>query len=210
VATPSPYEIVFGELLEGLHPRLRPYFEAIPEGSVGHGTGVFALVGTPRRWLWPALWLLGRQGILFPVWQQDVRFTVSNTPIVDENGSVAVAAERRFALSGGERTMVDAITAESQALIDHLGGRRRISARLEASVVDGGLRLRSTAVAVRVGARHLTVPRWISPIVLLSERFDERTGLQRVSVTLDAPLVGRLYEYRGEFSYEIVNAGSGL
>jgi hypothetical protein len=28
--------------------------------------------------------------------------------------------------------------------------------------------------------------------------------MQHVSVTLDAPLIGRLYEYSGDFRYEII------
>ncbi|HAM25570.1 MAG TPA: DUF4166 domain-containing protein, partial [Microbacteriaceae bacterium] len=37
----------------------------------------------------------------------------------------------------------------------------------------------------------------------LLERFDDASGRQHVSVTLDAPLIGRLYEYSGSFTYEI-------
>ena len=63
---PSAYEEVFGDTLDSLHPRLRLYFGEIPRGSIGVGAGVFDVVGTPRRWLWPALRLLAAEGIMFP------------------------------------------------------------------------------------------------------------------------------------------------
>ena len=54
--TRSPYELSIGaEVLARLHPRLRTYFGPVPPGHVGRGEGVFTVVGTPRRWLWPVL-----------------------------------------------------------------------------------------------------------------------------------------------------------
>jgi hypothetical protein len=61
----SPWEAALGDVLGGLHPRLRGYFAAIPAGHLGVGEGVFATVGTPRRWLWPLLWFFARDGVLF-------------------------------------------------------------------------------------------------------------------------------------------------
>jgi len=39
--------------------------------------------------------------------------------------------------------------------------------------------------------------------VTLHEAFDPAAGRQRVSLTLDAPVVGRIYEYSGHFDYRI-------
>ncbi len=41
------------------------------------------------------------------------------------------------------------------------------------------------------------------------ESFDDESGLQQVSVTIDAPLVGRLYEYSGSFRYGIRTGEAG-
>jgi hypothetical protein len=100
--------------------------------------------------------------------------------------------------------MIDAITAEGGVLVDHLGSRRRLRVVLEPTVVNGSLQLRSTAISVRVGDRHVAVPRVLAPRVCLSESVDVASGMQHVSVMLHAPLVGRLYEYSGDFRYEIV------
>ncbi|RZU65063.1 uncharacterized protein DUF4166 [Microterricola gilva] len=202
----SPYELVLGEELEGLHPRLRAYFAAIPPGHHGRGAGVFDRVGTPRRWLWPLLWLLQHGGVLFPGWHRDVPFVVVNRPSVTAGGLPSVAAVRRFRFTEGERAMIDSIEAVDggrPGLVDHLGRPRLIEARLEAGVVDGALHMRSTAVALHLARLRVPVPTAIAPRVALIERFDDGTDSQHVSVELSAPLLGRLYEYSGSFHYEI-------
>jgi hypothetical protein len=214
----SPYEIVLGTQLEELHPRLRRYFGEIPSGSVGRGSGTFDRVGTPRRWLWPLLSLLARQGIAFPVWEKDVAFTVENRPVRARSGAVAVAAVREFHFAGGTRRMVDAITAEIPAggrrenengqplgavIVDHLGPSRRFAAELRADVRNGTLEMRSRYTRVRIGARHYRIPGAIAPSVVLVERIDQASGHQHVSVTLSLPVIGVVYEYAGSFLYSI-------
>jgi len=203
----SPYELVVGDQLSQLHPRLQAYFRAIPEGHHGVGTGTFQTVGTPRRWLWPILWILERQGVLFPVWERDVPFTVINRPRVGAAGRPAVTATRTFHTRAGERRMRDAITTLGGGLVDYLGTRRRYRAELIASVERGRLTMTSTSLAVRLGSAWLPVPRWLAPRVSLSERFDEQLGQQRVSVTTSVPGIGRVYEYTGSFVYELRQDG---
>ncbi|WP_139178946.1 DUF4166 domain-containing protein [Curtobacterium sp. MCBA15_005] len=212
----SPYELSTPpEVLARLHPRLRTYFAAVPPGHVGRGEGVFTVVGTPRRWVWPVLAWFARDAVMFPVWERDVPFTVENRPARVRRGSgtglearPAVRAHRTFRFRSGARTMVDAITAEPDGLVDHLGCRGRVSARLRAQVDDtgpdaGALRLVSTRVTFRALGRDLRLPAALSPRVTLTERFDDEADLQRVSLVLTAPVVGTLYRYEGAFRYEI-------
>lgn len=199
----SPYELVLGTQLELLHPRLSAYFGAIPRGSVGRGVGTFDVVGSPRHWLWPVLGILARVGIVFPVWQRNVGFTVVNTSAIDARGNVTVRAARTFEFPDGDRTMTDAITAEPAGLVDHLGTSRRLLARLDSRVVDGSLELVSTVLWLRIRRSRLRIPGIIAPVVRLRERFDDASGRQQVSVLIDSPQLGRLYEYSGSFTYEI-------
>ncbi|MCS6555799.1 DUF4166 domain-containing protein [Curtobacterium flaccumfaciens] len=212
----SPYELSTPpDVLARLHPRLRTYFGPVPPGHVGRGEGVFDVVGTPRRWLWPVLAVFARDSVMFPVWERDVPFTVENRPARVRRGSgvslearVAVRAHRTFRLRSGSRTMVDTITAEPDGLVDHLGRHGRVSARLRAEVdVDGpdagALRLVSTRVTFRALGRDLRLPAALSPRVTLTERFDDEADLQRVSLVLAAPVLGTLYRYEGAFRYEI-------
>jgi len=202
----SPYERILGTAFENLHPALKEYFSVIPDGGAGIGSGSFDAVGSPRYWLWPLLWVLGAQGVVFPVWRRKVPFTVLNGAVVDARGNVAVLGLRTFHFGRSMRVMTDAITAERRGLVDYLGTQRRWRAVLSATVIDGELRMVSTAMAVRFGRFELGVPRRFAPVVSLTERFDDDSQRQQVSVTVDSPQLGRLYEYRGDFTYKIVAA----
>ncbi|WP_345764689.1 DUF4166 domain-containing protein [Diaminobutyricibacter sp. McL0608] len=198
----SPYQAILGDDLAGLHPRLQAYFRAIPAGHHGFGRGVFDSVGTPRRWLWPALALLSPAGVVFPVWQHDVPFTVVNRPAGD-GVRHAVAADRSFALHTGRRHMRDQISADDSGLRDRLGSPPRLDTAFQASVVGGALRLRSTGVALVFGTLRIPFPRFVAPVVELTESFDDTVGSQRVSLTVRAPLIGTIYQYAGSFEYEV-------
>lgn len=193
----SPWRLALGDRFEALDPGLRAYFSELPPGSVGRGRGVFEVVGTPRRWLWPVLAILARAGIAFPVWEHEVPFEVRNTPI----GS-AVRATLVFGFARGHRVMRHAIGMTDRGLVDLLGTRGRLETELRASVRDGRLELRSTRTLLCVG-------RWRFPIVgaprvKLVERADG--ARQRVELTLTAPLVGCIYEYAGTFQYSLEDA----
>jgi Domain of unknown function (DUF4166) len=198
----SPYERALGDRFTGLHPQLQVYFAAIPEGSVGHGTGTFDTVGARRWWARAALRLLGG-GVLFPVWERDVPFTVVNRPERGAAGRIAVAAARTFHLRGGDRVMTDRVTTAGGALVDVVGSKRRFRARFEPSVAEAGLRLDSTGVELRIGRRHLRIPRPLAPRIRLTERAAMGAGLQHISITVELPIAGRFYEYAGTFTYAI-------
>jgi hypothetical protein len=228
----SPYELSApADVLARLHPRLRTYFGRIPSGHVGRGSGTFSVVGTPRRWVWPVLAVFAWDAVMFPVWEHDVPFTVENRPVRVGRGPApeqepgthradrgradgrearpAVRAHRTFHFASGDRTMVDAITAEPEGLVDHLGTRGRVSALLAVDVPATGpdagvLRLVSTRVTVRALGRGWSLPAAVAPRVVLTERFDDEADVQRVSLVLSAPLVGTLYRYEGAFRYAVV------
>lgn len=201
--TPSPYESALGGDLAGLHPQLRSYFAAIPAGRHGVGRGSFDRVGTPRRWLWPVLALLARDGVLFPVWEHDVPFLVVNRP-----GPAKVDAVRRFQFPAGPLDMVDAIGVDATGLYDRLGRSGRLETRLHAHIVAGALHLDSGRVFVHLLGRRVPVPPGCAPRVRLEERFDDDDQRQHVLVTVTLPLIGSVYEYAGSFRYSI-ESGDG-
>jgi hypothetical protein len=193
----SPWQNALGDRFDDLHPRLRAYFGPIPEGSVGRGRGVFDAIGTPKRWLWPAFAVLARSQVLFPVWQRNVAFTVTNTP------GATLAAERTFEFEGGPRTMRDAVSWRDGTLRDVLGVPPRIEVVLDADVVDGGLRLTSTRTVFLLGRLKARIPG--APRLRLSESIGD-DGRQHVDFALTAPVIGRIYEYRGVFDYRVESA----
>lgn len=195
----SPWEAALGGSVEALHPRIRAYVAGMPAGALGKGAGLFDVVGTPRRWLWPVLALLARQGVLAPAWCRDVPFTLGNR-LTDAG---ILTAERELLLPRGPWSMCDAVSIVDGELVDDLGTAGRYRAVLHAWAEGGALRLRSTRVSVRLRRAQLPVPRLLAPVVLLREGFDDAAGLQRVHLRLEHPLLGVLYEYRGTFDYRI-------
>lgn len=193
----SPWAAALGAALEQLDPRLRAYFSPIPAGHVGCGRGTFEVVGTPRRWVWPVLWILGLDGIVFPVWERSVGFTVENR----WEGGI-LRGHRTFEFARGPRVMTDAIRADGSAIVDRLGRHGRLEATLTPTVVDGALVMRSRATHLRFGRLRMPLP--LAPRVELRE--EATADRQRVSLVMTASLVGRIYEYAGEFDYEIVPA----
>lgn len=187
---PSPYEEACD--LDGLDLRLRAYFAEIPAGMVGRGTGTFDVVGARKRWLWPVLAVLGRQGVLFAHSGRDVPFDVVNEPF-DE----VLSGRRTFHFSRGDRTMVDLMSVVDGRLVDDLGHARRYRARLNATIDGGAMVLASTRFSMRVFRAYVRIP----GRVVVTERWDDAAGRQHVSAVVSAPLVGRIYEYAGYFDY---------
>jgi len=195
----SPYAQVLGDRLEDLHPQLQQYFSALPEGRIGVGEGVFRSVGTPRRWLRPFLRPLHQRGVVYAGWQQHVPFRVTNRLVAGR-----VLSEREFLLAGGSWTMRDAVSLRAHGrLVDELGEPGVVAASFDVRVRDGALSMASRAVGVRWGRLRIRLPRLLAPAVRLTERFDDSTARQQVSVTIDVPVIGRVYEYSGDFTYRI-------
>ncbi len=200
----SPYRAVLGPAFDELHPRLRAYFDAIPTGATGRGRGVFDTVGTPRRWLRPALALFARAHVMFPVWERGVPFSVENVPVTAADGGPAVRATRRFELRGRTREMRDEIGVDGGLIVDRLGSPALVEAWFTARVTDGALRLVSRRVAVRAGSLRVVLPRVVAPVVALTERYDDARDAQTVSIVVRVPLIGRVYQYAGIFRYGIM------
>lgn len=195
--TRSPYERALGPQLSELHPVLQRYFAAIPAGSVGIGEGIFERFGTERWWLRPLLGWLARCHVIVPGMHYKVPFRIENRTVADQQ-----TAARTLDLESGTWTMVDAVSvSESGHVIDVLGRPALVEAAFDVAADDGGLNLTSRGVTVRLGAIRLSVPKVLRPVIALSERFDTEAARQHVRLTVDVPVLGRVYEYTGSFTY---------
>lgn len=187
-----------------LHPVLRRYFSAIPAGSVGVGEGVFVRFGTRHRWLAPFLKPMQRRGVIVPGLHRDVWFRIENRTVLDGTGNGRAVAERTLMLDTGVWTMTDAVSLNPHGrVVDVLGEPGLVAASFDIETHDGALRMRSRAVGLRLGSLRMRLPRPIAPRIQLTERFDEATARQHVRLTIDAPVLGRVYEYGGSFVYRI-------
>lgn len=195
----SPYLRALGEQRAQLHPALRQYFAAVPRGQVGVGSGVFERVGTPRRWLWPILRLLQCTGVVVAGWHRDVPFSLRYRTIAGRAVGV-----RTLHLPAGDWHMRDTVSAQAHGLVlDQLGEPTTLAAVFEVSVDDDALALHSVRLGIRLGKVRVRIPKPLAPVVRLRESAEKQAGRQRVSLTVDMPLIGRLYEYEGTFDYAL-------
>lgn len=182
-----------------LDPPTQTYFRGVPEGHVGIGEGVFAGVGTRHRWLAPLLRPLHRRGILVAGWYTDVPFRIENRVVAGR-----AIAERTLALPGGAWTMRDAVALKPHGrLVDELGEPALFAASFDVGTDRGALRLTSHAIGMRIGRLRPRISGRLVPRIRLREGLDADSGRQRVELTIDAPLIGRIYEYTGTFAYRI-------
>ncbi|WP_460797448.1 DUF4166 domain-containing protein [Microbacterium sp. GXF0217] len=195
----SPYARALGSRLPLLDPPTQRYFAAVPEGHVGIGEGVFERVGTRHRWLLPLMRRLQRRGIVIAGWYTDVPFRIENRTIAGR-----AISERTFLLPEGDWVMRDAVALKPHGrLVDELGEPPLVAASFDVATDAGALRLTSRAIGMRLGRLRPRVSGRLIPRIRLREGLDADTGLQRIELTIDAPVIGRIYEYVGTFSYRI-------
>ncbi len=175
-----------GDSFATLEPGLRAYFSAVPSADRGVGEGAFERIGTPRKWLWPFLWIAGLLGIVWPRWETDVAFRVENRESGDTRRSL-----RTFGFGAGPRTMIDVTSWHDGRLIDRLGRGGLLRIELRPGSEAGRLVIRSGR------ARFLGIP-FPGRITIRESTVD---GRHHVDFLMDAPLIGRVYEYAGTFTW---------
>ncbi|CAO1653916.1 DUF4166 domain-containing protein [Salinibacterium sp. NYA9b] len=187
----SVYRRVLGAELDELAPELRPYFDG---GSrVGVGSGVFDVAGSPLRILKPVLAFMAWQRILFPEYARNVPFGVINTPTADGD----LGAVRTFHFPGRDRALQDEMRVVDGRLHDFLGRRGGFEVRLELTVTDGRMRLRSDRQWLHLAGLRLRIPALAT--VTVDESWAD--GRQHVDVRLHTPLLGDWFRYVGYFAY---------
>ncbi|MFJ4174648.1 DUF4166 domain-containing protein [Microbacterium sp. NPDC089696] len=195
----SPYERALGPRIDDLHPQTAWYFRTIPAGSVGVGRGVFTTAGSRHRWLHPLFRIAEAAGVAFAGWERDVPFRIENRTV----GGCAVAA-RWFELPGRTWVMPDVVAlGPGGVLRNEIGHRGTVVTTFDIGVRDGAVVLSIRRVGLRLGPLRLSTPGFLRPTIALVERWDEERERHHVAMTIDAPLLGRVYEYTGFFEYTI-------
>lgn len=194
----GPYRQALGKRASALHPRLESYFSPLPPGRVGRGRGVLTRVGTRSR-LRALMRPLRARGAVYTGWAHDVPFDVTNR---GEDGEVI--AERRFHAPEGDWVMRDRVRLAGEGRVEDLiGDPPTLSAVFDVAVDSGALVLRSRDTTLRLGRVRLRIPRPMAPRIRLEERFLDELDRQQVALTVDMPVLGRIYEYEGTFVHRI-------
>ncbi|HWS52004.1 MAG TPA: DUF4166 domain-containing protein [Microbacterium sp.] len=195
----SPYERALGERISELHPRTQRYFRTIPDGYVGVGTGVFTTAGSRHRWLRPLFRLAEAAGVAFAGWETDVPFRIENRTV--DGCAVAV---REFELAGRTWVMPDTVMLTHRGVLRNaIGVRGSVVTSFDCDVRDEALVLSVRRVGLRIGRLRLSAPAFLRPRISLVEHWDDERQQHHVDMTIDAPIIGRVYEYRGYFEYAV-------
>lgn len=195
----SPYERALGDRLSQLHPKTAWYFRTIPEGKVGVGSGTFTSAGSRHRWLWPVFRIAEAAGVAFAGWEHDVAFRIENRTV--DGRAVAV---RHFELPGRTWVMPDTVALGHDGILrNEIGPHRTVVTTFDIDVRDGAVVLSIRRVGLRMGRLRIAAPAFLRPRIALVESWDDERQRHHVEMTIDAPLLGRVYEYIGFFEYTI-------
>ncbi|WP_295012083.1 DUF4166 domain-containing protein [uncultured Microbacterium sp.] len=203
----SPYAVALGRRIDELPPRVRAYFSPLPEGAVGIGRGELSHLGTPgrirRRVLAPLFRRADQDGAVCADSARNIAFSVRN-----RGGDGLIRATRTFHLPDRTWVMHDVVSPLPGSRVrDRIGRSGILVAVFAVDVEHGALVLRSTRVGIRISPQlRLRLPQLLAPRIRLTESDDVGTDRQRVALTVDMPLLGRIYAYAGTFAYEIRTA----
>lgn len=208
----SIYELALGADFRKLHPRIRERFgfgSADRVASVGHG--VMERIRFSRLAALP-LYMGSKRHIMFPQGGRGIPFTIENFAYADQYGRETVTWIRTFKFPNAIRRF-DATMIYSDRhgrIVDYLGTKQHLAVDLEVSVApNGGIRIRSGEQRFYEGLLQFRCPSSLTGIADVCEWYDDRAGCFRISVEVNNPLIGTVFEYEGSFQARLVEAKPG-
>jgi hypothetical protein len=150
----------------------------------------------------PFLALGARRHILVTGSGTDIPFRIENYAYRDGFGRETVTFVRTFWFDTAQHwdaTMI--YSAERSAIVDYLGTHQHLAVDLHMTVDEqGGLLIRSGQQRFREFGIGLVVPRVITGIAEVRERYDDKLHRFCIEVVFTNPVFGPLFGYGGTFT----------
>jgi hypothetical protein len=187
-----------GETARDLHPEILAQMRA--ESTTVHSEGSFSRAGCRFGMLTALARPFVGPGMLVTRFGHDVPFSITQRSGRAPSGRATLDATREFRFSGGTQRISDRLTATGRPGIVHnsLGDRGRVQLLEECTVTaTGALRMRTVAVAVRIGSLRLALRGILRIRVVVEDGWDAEHGRRTISMHARNPLLGTILEYRG-------------
>ena len=187
-----------GETARDLHPEILAQMRA--ESTTVHAEGRFTRAGSRFGILTALARPVVGPGMLVTRFGHDVPFSITQRSGLAPSGRPTLDATREFRFAGGTQCISDRLTATGRPGIVHnaLGDRGRVQLLEECTVTaTGALRMRTVAVAVRIGSFRLALRGILRIRVVVEDGWDADNQRRTISLRARNPLLGTILEYRG-------------
>lgn len=201
----SVLQRAMGEEFDRLHPKLRrQYAIKSGEGVMGRGRGVMTEITHGRAFMLPFLGLGARRLLLFPETGTDVDFSVENYAYVDPLGRETLTWTRVFHFPKPRRFDEYLVySPRRQGLVIYAGSHQHLAVDLIPSVdADGALCLQTGGQRLYEWPLGISFPRFFSGIAQVRESFSDLRDRYEIEVTIDNPVFGHIFGYKGWFQHE--------
>ncbi|MFJ7826713.1 DUF4166 domain-containing protein [Psychrobacillus sp. NPDC096623] len=197
----SIYKEILGEQFYKMHPMLQKRY-GIEDDKTFKGTGVMHKITSGPKRLYPFQMFAARRKFLFPEHGNNIPFHIINEQQIGLNGEKQVHWERRFYFQNCYRDFNALMTLDKnkQLVKDYLGEPSLFYSELTFEVTDQShLSIESQKQRIVLGRWEFPIPRLFQGNVLVNECYMEEHEAFFIHVLITNPLIGTLFEYKGEF-----------
>lgn len=202
IARGAAFLEALGEEAARLHPEILAQMRV--EAERDSADGMFAVAGSRFGRLAGLASPVVGPGLLVTGFARDVPFRIDTVSGRSRSGRATLATVREFRFPGGTEHVTDRLFATGRPGIvqNSLGARGRVQMLEECTVTDeGAMRMRTLAVALRVGRRRIALRGILRIDVELVDGWDEARHRRTVEMRATSPVLGTVLEYRGWYRY---------
>lgn len=199
-----------GEESDRLHPEILAQMRVDAERDSAEG--VFAVAGSRFGRLAALARPVIGPGLLVTRFARDVPFRIDTVSGRSRSGRATLDTVREFRFPGATQHVADRLFATGHPGIvqNALGARGRVEMLEACSVTEhGALRMRTRAVALRLGRRRIALRGILRIDVELVDGWDEARRRRTVEMRATSPVLGTILEYRGWYRYTDEAASKG-